>query len=130
MADMLKQGVKFGFGVCVVASFIAYTVEFAQDQSRTKIFWIISISSAHRGQIGFILLWIFILLFAIVGIIACLMENSLVAGVFFICYSVCVLCDGLYVAYDFAWIMGVIASSLGCAFCVSCAGGGGGGGGK
>ncbi|KAI2806631.1 hypothetical protein RDWZM_006468 [Blomia tropicalis] len=119
MADMIKQGVKLGFGVCVVASFIGYTVEFGYDQHNNY---------RHRGKVGFIFLWLFILLFSVLGVVAAISENPMMAGAYVILYSVCVLCDGLYVGHRYAWDIGVAVCSLGCAFCVSVAGGGGGGG--
>ena len=103
-------------GGLAIGSWIAYTIEFAGDQHN----WF------HHNHAGFIFLYIFIIIFTIVGLVGAVMDNGLIAAVYAALYTICIICDAVYIGAWWAYVIGQVCASMAVFYAMAAGGGGGG----
>ncbi len=71
MSDLPKTLIRWGWGGMCIASVVAYSVEFAY--------------SSTKSHIGFIALFLFVLVFALLGVAGAYLDHLMIALAFCVC---------------------------------------------
>lgn len=124
MAGDAKLIARIFFALALLFAFLSYTAEFIEDQNGYSWFSV-KRESSHRGAIGFIVLFVVIIIWLIIGAVSAFYENATLAIIFAVGMLILTIVDAFFLGFYGTILAGAFATILAVVFFIFAMGYGG-----